>query len=386
MSDSERPTIEDIVRTAGEWVPTLRARSGETEELRRIPDATIAEFKAHGFHRIAQPERYGGWGLGPNAIDEFALEIGRGCPSTCWMAGQWPGHNFMIGMFSEQAQDELWSANPDMLSSTASAVVHLTEEVVPGGMKVSGKLKFSSGVDAAEWLLLLAKSRECLVPRSAFEIEDDWHVSGLRGTGSKTVVFEDVFVPDYRTIPVEQLMTGTYPGRELYPEYPYYKLPMGPMLNTMLLSSCIGTARGLIELFEERALTRIDGHTGEPAYQRPGTQMRFAEATAKVDAAMLILRRVLHDFLEYGTAGAGLPLEVRARIRRDIVWAAKIAIEAGNTLLEQGDASGQYDHQLVQRWGRDLHMAGLQMALTPDEPMMSYARVRWGLEPSSVFT
>jgi alkylation response protein AidB-like acyl-CoA dehydrogenase len=247
-------------------------------------------------------------------------------------------------------------------------------------------MRFSSGCDAASWILLLAPTHQCLVPKPDFRVEDDWYVSGLRGTGSKSIIIEDAFVPAHRMIPMERLATAQSPGRALYPDYPYYQVPFGLVLNTMLLSPTIGMAWGLLDLFTERALNRVDGHTGDKAYLRPGTQLRFGEASAKVECAALLLRRTLQSYEEWAASGELMPLSGRAWSRRNICYSAKLCVEAADLLLESGDASGQYDHQLVQRWGRDIHMAGLQMGLTWDEPAMSYSQVQWGLEPTSRFT
>jgi 3-hydroxy-9,10-secoandrosta-1,3,5(10)-triene-9,17-dione monooxygenase len=276
------------------------------------------------------------------------------------------------------------------MSSTASAVVTLECVPVKGGVQATGRLKFSSGVDAAEWLLLLAATATppvlCLVPRSDFEIEDDWHVLGLRGTGSKSVVLNGAVIPEYRTVSIEALLRGRSPAAELYPDNPFYRAPFNVVLNTLLLSPTSGMARGLLELFEERVQTRIDGHTGQPASNRPGTQLRFAEAAAEVDAAILVLRGIFGELREWGVAEAEMPLAERARIRRNVCYSARLCLQAADRLLESGDASGMFASQPLQRWARDIHMAGLQASLTWDEPAMSFAQARWGLPPQSRMT
>jgi 3-hydroxy-9,10-secoandrosta-1,3,5(10)-triene-9,17-dione monooxygenase len=226
---------------------------------------------------------------------------------------------------------------------------------------------------------------QCLVPKRNFQIVDDWYVMGLRGTGSKSVVLDDVFIPQHRIIPLDILMPGRHYGSELYPENPYYRAPFVLVLNTMLQGPTIGMARGLVDLFDERVRTRVDGHSAQPAFQRPGTQLRFAEATAEVDAAVLILRRICADLADLGRAVEPASVADRARLRRDVAYTAKLCLQAADRLLESGDASGMYDQHLLQRWARDIHMAGLQFVLTWDEPAMTYSRVRWGMDPE-VFT
>jgi 3-hydroxy-9,10-secoandrosta-1,3,5(10)-triene-9,17-dione monooxygenase len=380
------PTTGQLVARAAEWVPTLRARSQHTEELRRIPDETVAEFRERELHLTAQSPEHGGFGLGIDAVAEVAFEVGRGCCSTAWMAGQWPGHQFMVCAFGREAQDEYFgTSGPGTFSSTGSAPVNLTVDAVKGGLEVSGQIRFSSGCDHAEWILLMAGGCLNLVPKSDFQILDDWHVMGLRGTGSKSVLFDHAIIPAHRTVPMGLIGAGEAPGTELWDD-PYLRGPFSLSLNTMLLTPVIGMAGGLVELFEERALKRIDGHNGQLAYTRPGVQLRFAEATAEVDAARLVTRNLLAELRHFGEAGGPIPALDRARLRRDIVYAAKLCVQAADRLLESGDASGMFDAQLVQRWGRDIHMGALQFVLTWDEPAMSYAQARWGLPVQSVMS
>jgi 3-hydroxy-9,10-secoandrosta-1,3,5(10)-triene-9,17-dione monooxygenase len=382
------PSVDELVARASALVPTLRERSAHCEELRKIPEETVADFKAAEFLRIAEPVGFGGLGLDVAAITEVAMEVGRGCASSAWMAGQWPGHNFMVGYWPLETQEEYFATDgPDTMSSTASAIVKLDAKEEKDGLRVSGQFKFSSGCDYAEWLLVnVPPFAQCLVPKSDFTIDDDWYVMGLRGTGSKAVILNDVFIPKPHIVPLEMLMRGRPFGADIYPDNPYYRIPFHIPLNTMLLASIIGTARGLIDIFDERVLKRMDGHTQQPAFQRPGTQLRFAEATAEVDAAMLVARDVQKSLQELGGAEEEVPLMERARLRRNIGYAARLCLQAADRLLESGDASGNYDSSPFQRWGRDIHMAGLQFVCTWDEPALAYSRVRWGLAPEAFTT
>jgi alkylation response protein AidB-like acyl-CoA dehydrogenase len=376
------PTVAELVQRAAELVPALKERAAHCEELRQIPPETVEDFKKAEFLRIAQPVRFGGLGYDVEAVTEVAMEIGRGCGSSAWMAAQWPGHNFMVGYWPEEAQEEYFgTSGPDTMSSTASAIVKLDVDEKKDGFQVSAHLKFSSGCDYAEWILLnMPPYGECLVPKSDFKVVDDWYVMGLQGTGSKAVVMEDIFIPKHRFISMEALMTGRVVGSEMYPENLYYRVPFHIALNTMLVSAVIGATRGLIEVFDERVLTRKDGHTQQPAFQRPGTQLRFAEATAEVDAAVLVAREIHRGIHEAGRSEDIMDPMERARLRRNVAYATKLCVQAADRLGEGGDASGHYSSSPFQRLARDVHMGALQFVLTWDEPAMAYSQRRWGME------
>ncbi len=99
---------------------------------------------------------------------------------------------------------------------------------MPGGWRLSGRYPFSSGCDYAQWAIIGAFLGEkgdprhiayLLVPLAEVEIVDDWQVLGLLGTGSKSLVLHDVFVPEHRSVMVSDLFAGTPPGALFHPDY-----------------------------------------------------------------------------------------------------------------------------------------------------------------------
>jgi 3-hydroxy-9,10-secoandrosta-1,3,5(10)-triene-9,17-dione monooxygenase len=371
---------EDLVHQATKMVPVLRDRSARCEELRMLPPETVTEIRSAGFPRIAQPARFGGMGLLVDDAAEVAMELGRGCCSTSWVSALFSGHNFLVSMFGEEAQKEYWADSADVLTTTASAMVSMKCDEEPGGFRVSGHWRYSSGCDYADWLILFMATGMYLIPKADFRIEDDWYVMGLRGTGSKAIILDDIFIPTYRMVPMSVLANGTSPGVDIYPDNPFYRLPMSILLTPGLLGPIVGMAKGLLELFDERAIKRLDLHTLKRACERPGTQLRFAEAAAAIDAAELIFRNNNEMLRSWGAPGYEITMTNRARIRRDVGYATKLCVHAADLLVESGDSSGLHDSQMLQRWNRDLHMAGVQFMATWDEPAMAFSQLHWGLE------
>ena len=385
VARTDVPTPEQLVARAHEMIPTLRARSAHCESLRQIPPETFAMFREAGLLRTAQPKRFGGYGHGIDTVAEIGMEIGRGCGSSAWMACQWPGHQFMVGYFSEEAQQEYWAADPDTMSSTASAMARLNMEPERGGWRVrDSQMRFSSGCDYAEWIFFTTRNGMGLIPRSDFEVLDDWNVSGLRGTGSKSVVVHDAWIPPHRTVTLQQLRDGATPGAALYPADPFYRVPFNLVVNQLLLAAAIGMARGVLDLFEERVTQRFDLHSFKPASEGAGAQLRFAESAAEVDAATMFVRRNCRTLAEWGEAHHVPTEQERSLVRRDVCYATRIALQASQRLVASGDASAMFDSQPMGRMARDVQMAALQANLTWDEPAQTFSRLRWGLPPSSI--
>ena len=379
------PTRDELVERARALVPALRERAARTEELRRLPEETLQDFVDAGFIRVAQPTRWGGMGHEPTVVVDICLEIARGCGSSGWLSSFYPLHQFMIGWFSEEAQQEYFGGHPDRLSATASAVTSLEREEVDGGIRLSAEWRFSSGVDYAEWIIPGTPNEFCLIPRSDFEVVDDWYVSGLCGTGSKSVRVEDVFVPEHRTVSHQSLLDGTAPSFQLN-DSPWYQVhsPGAPILNHFILAPVIGMARGVLDLFDERARIRRDPQTFQPALERPGPQLRFAEASAELDAAEMFLRKNLADVREWGESGRQESVEERALIRRNIVYATRLATQAVNRLVDGMDSSALYDSSGLHRLARDFRAGCLQFVLHWEEAAIQWSRVHWGGEPHTV--
>ena len=293
----------------------------------------------------------------------------------------------MVGYFPLECQQEYWDGNPDAMSSTASAVAKLDIQPERGGWRIkNSQMRFSSGCDEAQWIFFTTMHGMCFVPKSDFYVQDDWYVSGLRGTGSKSVVVDDAWVPPHRFVSLDQMRNGTTPGAELYPDSPYYRAPFHLVVNQLLLAANIGMARGVLDAFEERVTKRMDIHTGKPASEGAGAQLRFAESEAEVGAAIMYIHKNCDTLVEWAKAGHNPDVRERAEIRRNVGYASRLAVHSTQRLVSSGDASGMFDSQRVGRLARDCYMAGLQANLTFDEPAQSFSRTRWGLPPTSYLT
>src|SRR5580704_5633107 len=254
------PDFDELRSAAEALVPVLRERAPRAEELRRLPDETIADLHRTGLFRILQPKRVGGGELPFRSIVELVSIIGRGCGSTAWVLANLAAHHWLLGMWPKQAQDEIWGQSPDNLIGSALIFPRGRARKVPGGYRLSGRWPFSSGVDAAAWNLIgaimqdeeagIAEPRIFVLPASDYTIIDTWHVIGLAGTGSKDVAVEDVFVPEYRTLAVDQIAGGPNPGSEVNPAV-LYQLPAISLFAFCIAGVSLGIAQSAIEHFTE---------------------------------------------------------------------------------------------------------------------------------------
>ena len=378
------PTREELLARASSLVPSLKERTAETEKRRQPLPESIEDLKSARLITVAQPQRYGGSGLDFDIVFDIAAELGRGCGSTAWCYGIWASHNWLVALFPETAQDEYWASGPDTLCSTSFNPSRSNAVSASGGFRLTGHWDFSSGCDAASWVLLISNSdigpHMMLLPRQDYTIDDTWFVSGLRGTGSKDILVDDVFVPDYRTVPMPRLREGNAPGRAVH-DTPNQRIPQQCILSLALASPIIGMAQGAIDSFEERMRHGTSAREGNPLAEVTSYQLRLAESAAEVCAARAIMHQDCAEIFERARRSELPTIEDRARYRRNHAYVARLSIRAVDRLFEASGGHALYDDNAMQRFHRDAHAASHHVGLSWDLLAEQYGRVRVGLEP-----
>ena len=148
---------DEALARAHALVPTLRERAARGEAARRMLPETEADLHRTGLFRFAQPKRYGGMELDFVSFIDIPAELARGCPSIAWNVGNLGIHHWMLALYDERAQEEVWGANPDALIASGIAFPQGRARKVDGGFSLSGHWNFSSGVDPSEWNMLAAQ-------------------------------------------------------------------------------------------------------------------------------------------------------------------------------------------------------------------------------------
>jgi len=213
MTDLARhsaPTPAEMLARASAFRPRLIAEQADTEARGFYSRELHEEFREAGFYRLLTPRRYGGLELDLPTFYRVVASIARGCASTGWMLALGTAHSLQLASyFSEQAQDELF-AGGHFVASASFGFQDANAQRVDGGYRISGTWHFCSGVPHATHHMPLvplegSNGIVAVVPREQFQMLDNWgDLIGLKGSGSHSVVIEDAFVPDHRTITFEQ--------------------------------------------------------------------------------------------------------------------------------------------------------------------------------------
>jgi alkylation response protein AidB-like acyl-CoA dehydrogenase len=367
-------TRAEILRRATQLVPVLKERAGETEALRRVPDATIADLVESRMMRLGPPRSFGGLDVEYETMFEVGWELGRACGASSWCYSLWTVHSCMVGYWPAQAQEDFFATGPDTLASSSFAPGG-SATPCNGGYRVSGQWEFSSGCDAATWAELGANTPDgivwMLVPRSDYEIVDDWYVSGLSGSGSKDIVVKDAFVPAYRAIEPARAGDGDWTGWDLHREG-RYRVPLRVLMGWDLVSPLVGIAQGSTDEFVSRTKATPSRDRGPDS---AAIQIRLAEASAEVDAARTLFRSDVREILDKGDEGRSFSDLDRARYLRDKAFISKLCLAAINRLFEASGGHALFLTEAMQRFHRDAHALSHRDLMMLDLAGQNYGRL-----------
>src|SRR6516164_3751215 len=305
-------------------IPRLAEREPAATAERRLPAETIADYRDAGILRILQPRRFGGRQGRFSLFSQIVEELTYGCASSAWVYAVLAEHQWIIAQYPEQAQIDVWGDDPEAVTASSLAPREAARPV-PGGWRLSGHYPFSSGCDYAQWAIIGAflgpkgdprGIAYLLVPLAEIEIVDDWQVLGLLGTGSKSLVLRDIFVPEHRSVMVSDLFAGTPPGALVHPDYPVLRAPRGFLVSYSLPPVAIALGRRALDIACRTLATRVSRGVTRVA-ESEVVQMTIGEAAAAIDVATMLL----HTGRESSTAAVSSGRRIteaggRRRLRR----------------------------------------------------------------------
>jgi alkylation response protein AidB-like acyl-CoA dehydrogenase len=379
LPDEERALLE----RARALIPRLAERAPAATAGRQLPAETIAEYHAAGILRILQPRRFGGMQGRFSLFSRIVEELTYGCASSAWVYAVLAEHQWIIAQYPEGAQIDVWGGDPLAVASSSLAPREAARQVT-GGWRLSGHYPFSSGCDYAQWAIIGAflgakgDPREVaylLVPLAEVEIVDDWQVLGLLGTGSKSLILRDVFVPEHRSVMVSDLFAGTPPGALVHPDYPVLRAPRGFLVSYSLPPVAIALGRRALDIAGAALAKRVSRGVTRVA-ESEVVQMALGEAAAAIDVATMLLY-IGRDYTTAEVSSGRRITEAEAlRARRDMVYAQHQVGWALDRLCELDGARWVYDKDALGAIRRDVmtilthHAASRQAAMAPYGKML----------------
>jgi 3-hydroxy-9,10-secoandrosta-1,3,5(10)-triene-9,17-dione monooxygenase len=351
---------DELLARARELAPALKERAQQAEDMRRCPERTIEDYQRTGLTRVCQPARYGGYELGWDVLCEISQILAAACGSQAWIQRIFADHSHMLATFPAQAQEDVWGKDHSTCIAASFDPVGRARPV-DGGYMFSGRHGFSSGIDYAQWLICGGYTVEnerldgphfWLVPKSDVTVVDDWHTMGLEGTGSKSFVVADKFVPAHRFLDGRLARAGEGLGTEVNTA-PIYRLPKGGGLtSTGFAALAVGIAKGVLE--EWLAYTGTRKSRGNPVAAQQSVQITAAQSASEIDAAEALylgsIRAAMYK-LDHGEQVTDSDL---ALAKRNVAFACQLVLAAGTRLFNSAGGRALFKPNPLQRQYRNL--------------------------------
>ena len=367
-------TVEKVVQSLEAAGSVIAADAEETERQRHPTEAAWSAVRKSGMFYLSVPREFGG--VGVDRLEDLVdpvLVIAERCASTAWCAMQCVEQQWLVSLFPEEFQREVWGKLP-YLTAAGSAFPMGKAKKVDGGFRVDGHYRWGSGVMYAQWVYAFALSEDVeggprphcfFVPIEEVTVLDTWFVDGMAGTGSHDFVLNDVFVPEHRTLDALPLLST---GQQDKPN-PIQRVPLPVFLATFVGLPIFGAARSVVKAYREKLSSDAAdaGSTG-----RKGDHACLAKADISVRLAELALRSVLEEIQGYLSAAALIPDDVRTSLRAQVAYAVDLARSAARAI---SDVSGSSAHLLgnpVQRAVRDINMLSTHVAVEFGDAMDVY--------------
>ncbi|MFF8956799.1 acyl-CoA dehydrogenase family protein [Streptomyces sp. NPDC014894] len=387
---TDRQQTAEVLEQVRAAAPVIAAHGAEAEERGQVPRETLRVLDQAGVFRMAVPERFGGLGLPLARQAEVVSEVARSCPSTGWNMTVWLTGAVLAGLFPDETQKEVFDSGSVRVSLGFAPTGRLTP--AEDGYRLNGRWNYNSGCHNADWdcvasVLEGADGSDevvfALVPLRELSIVDDWDVSAGRGTGSATVVAEDVFVPAQRLVSYEGATAGET-GERWNAEVPGRGYGIVSFIMSLYAAMATGIARGAYQLFLERIPGRGITYTSwDDQRQHPLTQQQVAAAANRIEAGAALNDRVI-SLLQERTDAGGRPTDAeKAQVRGQTAFAADLAKEAVELLYALSGASVIKRSVPFQRHHRDLLGFSLHALAQVHTNLEVQGRVLLGLDPGS---
>jgi alkylation response protein AidB-like acyl-CoA dehydrogenase len=392
--------ILEKVRAIG---PTLRARAPEAERASRLSDETIADLDATGAFNIASPAEFGGFELSVREQLDVVIEVSKWDGSCGWVVWAGASTDWIVAGSGSRVLEEVFA--PEWVGPRVAGSSHFpasrgrARRVDDGWIITGGPWTFATASlwspftnlgciaeDAGGTYLVAVQ-----VPRDELKFLDDWHVAGMRGTGSGSVTLkgDELLVPDYRGVDFRQITSGSIDSGLAGP---LWKAPSLGWSFSLMAGMSIGIAQGALERFLERSNGRsIRGTTYKNQLEAPLTHLMLAEVHSKIQSATLMTRANAEETDHLGElAAAGTPADPEymqlfsARVLVETAYAAKWCAEAIELLQRNSGSTAIMDFEPIQRSWRDARIITLHGALNLEALSENYGRLMAGIQPHLV--
>jgi len=381
MLTNEQQLIESIQSL----VPMIEENAAEAERGRKPVDSVMQAIEKTQAYRYFVPKKYDGFEFSLEGFMQIGMILGAADISTAWVVTFCMEHNWLIGLYNQEAQDHIFSKHPYIIAPGALAPRGVATPV-EGGFRLTGQWQWGTGVMHANWVMVGALTEGadppelCMyaLPIEQAEIIDTWQMSGMAGTGSNDIAIKDAFVPGYLRQRLTDMRAGDSPGAGIH-KTATYRMPMLPVLGLTAAAPAVGCAKKTVDLFKQSLLQRMVYGTQNKLSDRALAQSKLAHLTVRLNNTEQALLQIAREVTQWGESGDICPDIARAAFR---VRIGHVVRDARNIVRDVSEASGSSAHNLqnpLQRALRDLETLSCHTVFDLDVSSEAYGRLLLGL-------
>jgi indole-3-acetate monooxygenase len=343
-------TTAPVLTRAREIAELARGTVDQIDSARRLPPELVEALRDSGLLRAGAPVEVGALELPAGTALRCAEEVARGDASAGWCVSIGITATLLVAYLPPQSRDELFGDGRSLAAGVWAPQGNATR--VPGGVVVSGRWAFCSGITHADVLfagcVLDDKPAVVALPTEQLQILDTWHTLGLRGTGSHDTVAEEVFVPDERVL---SIFDGPVIDR------PLYRFPPFGFFAACITAAAMGNARAAIDNFLELADTKKGVAASRTLAQRSTIQVAVATADSALEAARAGYYQAIESAWQEAEDGPSVSLAARTRLRLAATHGARVSADVVRSMYDLAGGSAIYDGAPLQRRLRDAFTA-----------------------------
>jgi alkylation response protein AidB-like acyl-CoA dehydrogenase len=365
--------------------PSIRAAVEEMDTTYDLPENLRERLREAGAFRLLTPREFGGSETSLTTTMTLYERLGRLDASVAWVV--WNANFGFIGALMDDAGTaRIWGNGSEPVFAN-SGMPGVAVPAEGGGFRVSGNWKIVSGVNGADWVVVIAivmdgeapritdagtpDVRLVAVHRDQVTVQNTWNVSGMRGSGSNNVMIEDALVPEELAVRFDR------PARIDRPLYRGF-------IPALVIPGCTAIVLGVGQTAIDETVTLAatkKSMTGTTLAELPRTQSVVARSQTALDAARLVLFSAIGAMEDAAKAGEPVTLEQRATLRSAMTYAADVTREVLVSMYELSSSSALYVGNPIERLFRD-GMVALQHANHSAALFEAAGRVRFGLDPA----
>lgn len=390
-------TNKELVEKAKSFRQRLRDRAEETEKIRKIPLETIQELKESGLFNILRPKLYGGYQSDMKTYTECVAEISRGCSSTGWIFGLCCIRELMIAeSFPKETHDEIYHSAPaeDIIFAGVFEPRKIQVKKIESGYIIeNGFWPFCSGSLHASWgyfgMPIVDEKGYVIdqglvtLPLSEVTIADDWHVMGLKGTGSNSIYMKNVFIPNHRVVSFTDAIAGMFESNH-FRDISLYNSALFPSLAMSLGVPAVGIAQAALDFFTDTLENRRAANLGvEFLREATITHHQLAEATLHIETADLHFKHVAELIDAHAKSGEYMPKEERVRMLAKIGYAVQSCKDAMEIFISAIGSAVVGEGHPLQRLYRDFTALYTHRTVNPTSTRENFGRILCGFDSNT---